>query len=282
MGAGGYRNKFDLNRVRLIGFDQRGCGRSVPSASDPDYDLRLNTTSHLIADIEALREHLGVEQWLVNGVSWGSTLALAYARAHPDRVSGLVLMAVTTTSPFEVRWITEAVGAIFPEAWERLVHHAEQAGVGYQRGGGLPLVTAYARLLQHPDAAVRDAASEEWALWEDTHISLGVPAVPRDPRWENQRFRLTFARLVTHYWSNHGFLDPPILAGIGLLRGIPATLIHGRRDISGPASTVWQLHRAWSGSELILVEDEGHGGPKMVAAWRESNTRHIARLLQRS
>jgi proline iminopeptidase len=129
LNQGGYRTKLDPSRFRIIGLDQRGCGRSTPRVTAPGYDLSQNTTSVLIDDIEKLREHLHVDRWLVNGVSWGSTLALAYAQTHPERVSGIVLLAVTTTSRFEVDWITETVGAIFPEAWDRLAGHAEQAAL---------------------------------------------------------------------------------------------------------------------------------------------------------
>ena len=172
LGTGGYRTKFDPTRFRIVALDQRGCGRSTPHVTSPGYDLGQNTTAHLVGDLELLREHLGVDRWLVNGVSWGSTLALAYAQAHPARVAALVLMAVTTTSRAEVDWITETVGAVFPEAWERFASHAEEAGIGYVRGQGR-LVTAYARLLTSPDPAVRDAASQAWAEWEDHHIRSG-------------------------------------------------------------------------------------------------------------
>jgi proline iminopeptidase len=131
-----YRNRFDLTRIRVVGFDQRGCGRSTPHVSDPSVSLTDNTTAHLVRDIERLREHLGIEAWIVNGVSWGSTLALAYAQAHPDRVLGIVLFAVTTSSRREVDWITEGVGMVFPEAWDRFASHAENAGTGYRRGHG--------------------------------------------------------------------------------------------------------------------------------------------------
>lgn len=278
LGTGSYRRKFDLDTVRLVGLDQRGCGRSAPSAAAPDCDLSQNTTEHLIADLEALREHLGIQAWLVSGVSWGSTLALAYARRHPQRVLGLVLMAVTTTSRAEVAWITEAMGAIFPETWEDLASFAEQAGIGYRRGD-MPLVEAYRRLLQDPDQQVRHEASQRWALWEDTHVSLATGGVRRDPRWEDAEYRLAFCTLVTHYWSNHGFLDPPILESTEPLHGIPGTLIHGRHDVSGPVSTAWQLHRAWPQSELIVVEDEGHGGAEMVEHWQAANQRHVQRIM---
>jgi proline iminopeptidase len=154
--------------------------------------LRAHTTAHLIRDIEALRDHLGIAAWIVNGVSWGSTLALAYAQAHPDRVRGVVLYAVTSTSRAEVDWITEGVGAIFPEAWDRFTGHAESAAIGYRRGAGR-LVEAYAQLMESPDPRVSEAASQEWALWEDTHISSGAGGFQRNPRWDDPRFRHAFS-----------------------------------------------------------------------------------------
>lgn len=270
VGASGYRHRFDLTRTRVVGFDQRGCGRSTPHASDLGVSLATNDTAHLIADIEALREHLGIESWIVNGASWGSTLALAYAQAHPHRVRGSVLFAVTTSSRAEVDWITEGVRAVFPEAWDRFAGHAEQAGIGYRRGHGR-LVEAYARLMASPEQAVRDAASQEWALWEDTHVSIGAGGFCRDPRWDDARFRLAFSRLTAHYWSNDGFCAPPIFHRMKRLHGIPATLIHGRRDISSPAVTAWQLHRAWPGSDLVIDEGDGHGGSSMSERWRAAN-----------
>lgn len=271
-----YRNRFDLTRSRVIGFEQRGCGRSTPHASDSKTSLRNNDTAHLVADMGALREHLGIDRWIVNGVSWGSTLALAYAIEHPDRVLGIVLFAVTTTSRAEVDWITEGVGAVFPEAWDRFATFAEQAGIGYTRGEGR-IVEAYARLMESPDRAVRDAASREWALWEDTHISIGAGGFQRDPRWEDDAFRVAFFRLTGHYWSHDGFSQPPILDRFNRLAGIPATLIHGRRDISSPAITPWQLHQTWPGSQLIIDDGDGHGGTTMIEHWRATNDALVER-----
>lgn len=271
-----YRNRFDLERTRVIGFEQRGCGRSSPHVSDPATSLAGNDTAHLIADMESLREHLGVDAWILNGVSWGSTLALAYAVEHPDRVLGIVLFAVTTTSRAEVDWVTEGVGAVFPEAWDRFASHAERAGVGYRRGHGR-LVEAYRRLMESPEAGVRAAASHEWALWEDTHIAIGAGSYQRDPRWEDGAFREAFVRLTAHYWAHDGFCNPPILDRLDRLVGIPGTLIHGRRDISSPAITAWRLHRGWPGSTLIIGEGDGHGGDAMVESWRAANEQLAAR-----
>lgn len=277
LGTGGYRSAFAPSRFRIIGFDQRGCGRSTPRVTVPGYDLSQNTTRHLIADLEQLRAHLGIDQWLVNGVSWGSTLAFAYARAHPERVLGIVAMAVTTTDRSQVEWITETVGAIFPEAWDRLAGHAERAGIGYRRGRDR-LIEAYAQLITHPDPMTRDDASHAWAEWEDHHVSIGSGGMQRNPRWDDDEHRHVMTTLVTHYWANDAFLFPPILEQIDGLVGIPATLIHGRRDVSGPAIVAWKLHQMWSGSELLIDEGEGHGGGAMTAAWCAANSRHADRI----
>lgn len=279
LGASGYRRRFDLEHVQVFGLDQRGCGRSRPHASEPTYDLAQNTTPHLIRDIEALRKSRGIDAWIVNGVSWGSTLALAYAQAHPGRVLGIVLFAVTTTSRREVDWISEHIGAVFPEAWDRFAAHVEDAGIGYRRGEGR-LVEAYAQLLDSTDARVRDGASHAWAEWEDTHVSLGTPGgFSRDPRWDDDAYRLAFARLTSHYWAHDGFVEP-ILDHMDRLAGIPAVLIHGRRDISGPAVTAWELHRRWPGSELIIDDSDGHGGAAMVDHWDAANARLLAQVMK--
>jgi len=277
LGTGSYRSKFDPSRFRIIGLDQRGCGRSLPHVTVPGYDLSQNTTAHLISDLERLREHLAVDRWLVNGVSWGSTLAFAYAQAHAERVLGIVAMAVTTSDRFQVEWITETVGAIYPEAWDRLASHAERSGIGYRRGHGR-LIEAYARLMRDPDPAVRDTASRVWADWEDHHVSIGTGGVRQNPRRDDAQFRRVFATLVTHYWAHFGFLNPSILEQMDRLAHVPATLIHGRRDVSGPAVIPWRLHQAWPGSELIIDESEGHGGDTMVGAWTAANIRHADRI----
>lgn len=252
LGPGGYRRRFDPRRYHIVGIDQRGCGRSRPLAMDSLETLDSNTTQALIADIEALREYLHFEAWLVHGVSWGSTLALAYALAHPDRVSELVLTAVTSGCREEIDWITEGVGSIFPEAWERFTADVPD---------GERAVDVYARLLRDPDSAVRETAANNWDTWESTHISL-------DPNWSPGPYRkdpgerVNFATLVTHYWSNDCFLTGTdrIKDRVHELAGIPGVLIHGRHDISGPAITPWTLHKSWPGSRLEIVESEGHGG----------------------
>jgi proline iminopeptidase len=248
-GARGYFGAF-----RAVLFDQRGCGRSRPLASDPADDLSTNTTAHLIDDLERLREHLGIERWVVVGVSWGVTLGLAYAQRHPGRVSAMVLGAVTAGTRRETDWVTRDMGRLFPAQWEAFVSAVPAA----DRGGDL--ASAYARLLADRSADVREDAARRWCAWEDTHVSL-MPGWAPDPRYDDPAFRMVFARLVTHYWSNGCFLaDDQIFDGMSRLAEIPATLIHGRHDVSGPIETAWRLHRAWPRSRLVVLDDAGHGG----------------------
>jgi proline iminopeptidase len=252
----GWRRLFDPDAYRVVQFDQRGCGRSTPHASDPAADLAVNTTPHLIADLELLRRHLGIERWLLLGGSWGSTLGLAYAEQYPARVTEIVLGAITSGRRREIDWITQDVGRLFPEEWDRF-----RAGVPEAERDGR-LVEAYARLLNHPDPAVRDRAARDWCDWEDAHVSLHQRR--RSPRYDDPVFRMAFARLVTHYWSNDCFLaDGVVLREAGRLSGIPGVLVHGRWDVSGPLETAWQLSRAWPDSELTVVAGAGHFGPGM-------------------
>lgn len=249
----GARRYFDPGRYRIVLFDQRGSGRSRPLASEPDADLSSNTTAHLIADIEALRRFLGVDRWTVLGVSWGTTLGLAYAQAHPRHVRALVLALVTTTSRREVEWITRDVGRIFPQEWERFA----AAVPGSLRH--LPLVDAYAHLLFDPDSAIHEQAARDWCAWEDAHVSLSPGHIP-NPLFQDPEFRLRFARLVTHYWRHAAFLEEQqLLRDAGRLDGIPGRLIHGRYDVSSPLETAWQLSQAWTTSRLHILEDAGHG-----------------------
>jgi proline iminopeptidase len=250
----GQRRFFNPERHRAVIFDQRGSGRSRPLASDPDADLSTNTTSHLISDIEALREHLGIERWAVLGLSWGTTLGLAYAEQYPERVSGMVLGLVTNTTRREVAWVTEDMGRIFPREWDRF------AAAVPESLRHLRLVDAYAEMLFDGDPAVREHAAREWCAWEDTHVSL-MPGFVPNPRYEDPEFRLRFSRLVTHYWRNSAFLeDGQLLRDVSLLEGIPGVLIHGRYDVSGPLDVAWRLHQRWASSELVILNDAGHGG----------------------
>lgn len=268
-GAGpGWRRLLDPSAYRVVLVDQRGCGRSTPHAGEPTADLAASTTQHLVADLERLREHLGVGSWLVLGGSWGTTLALAYAQAHPGRVDAMVLFSVTTTTRGEVEHVTRGMRAHLPQEWERFVGALPPA----DRDGDL--AAAYSRLLHDPAPAVREHAALEWCRWEDAHVSLHQPPPPAgwaDQRYADPRFRLCFSRLVTHCWSHAAFLDDgQLLRGVSLLRDVPAVLVHGRADVSSPLLVPWQLARVWPGAELVVVDGAGHGGadltPAVVAA----------------
>jgi proline iminopeptidase len=262
----GYRRNFDPAQYLIVSLDQRGCGRSRPLVSDALACLATNTTHALIADLEALREHLGIDAWLVTGLSWGTTLALAYAEAHPDRVTELVLGAVTTTSPEEVEWITESVGRIFPEAWDRFA--AASGRTSAQR-----VIDAYYERVTDPDPAVRAQAALDWCAWEDIHVSLDPNHTPSE-NFEDPQFRTVFASLVIHYWKHSGFAgEGGLLAGLDRISHIPGVLIHGRMDVSGPVVTAWELHKRWPGSQLIVIEGEGHGGKDMIAEVRRAYAR---------
>ena len=252
----GYRRRFAPDQWRIVGLDQRGSGRSRPSATEDLTSLATNTTPRLITDLEELREHLGIDRWLVHGVSWGTSLAISYTVAYPDRVAGLVLTGVGLTSRRSTEWITETVGMIFPIEWERY----ERAS---HRRPGERVVDAYYRLLTDPDPSTRMSAAAEWCRWEGAHMSLG-PGLDASPLFEDEpELRLLFATLVTHYWSHDGFLDhDQVMAALPGLSHIPCVMIHGRYDVSGPAGFPYAIARAWPGSELILV-DEGHGGLQM-------------------
>lgn len=275
MGSGG--KQLIEEGFHLVSFDQRGCGKSTPNVLEPGYDFSRQTTSHIIADIEALRKHLSIQKWLVMGISWGSALALAYAREHPDVISGLTLAAVTSGSRQEIDWISEGVGAIFPEAWDKLARFAESAGIGFQRGR-TRLIEAYAQLLRSENPSIREAAAEAWTEWEDTHISIAAGGVKHDPRWDDADFRLSFATLVTHYWANDCFISPPILEKMPELFGKPVVFIHGRNDISSPALTAWMMHQKLPGSKLLIIEDEGHVGGELKAVWGKEVNKILHKL----
>ena len=263
----GYRRHFDPDSFLIVSFEQRGCGRSRPLVTEPSADLAGNTTQALISDIEALRDHLGVSAWLVVGVSWGTTLALGYAQAHPHRVSEIVLALVTTTTKAEVQWITEDIRRIFPREWNAFEAAAH-------RKQGQRLIDAYYQQITDPDEEVRESAALAWCQWEDVHISLAPNFTP-SARYQDPKFRMVLATLVIHYWSNAGFLsEPGIMAGMDRMAHLPGVLIHGRWDISSPLEIAWELHRCWPGSQLIVIEDEGHGGPRMV----EEINRAVARF----
>lgn len=258
------RRYFDPKVYRAVLFDQRGCGRSRPLADHAGVDLSVNTTAHLIADIEKLRTSLGIERWVVTGVSWGSSLALAYAQQHPERVLAIVLVAVTAGRRRETEWITRGMRRVFPREWDEFAALAPED----ERDGDL--AAAYARMIADPDPAVVERAVRAWCRWEDTHTSLAPGSGPHFTVMEPQK-QQTVSRLVTHYWGNGCFLDDaPVLANMHRIAHLPGVLIHGRYDVSGPLDTAWDLHRAWPGSHLVVIEDEGHGGAGMTAAWIEA------------
>lgn len=245
----GARRFFDPAAYRLIQVDQRGCGRSLPNVADPTVSLARNETGQLVADLEQLRAHLGVERWLLYGGSWGSTLALAYAQRHPERVRAAVIILPTTGRRAETDLLTRGLGMIFPEAYARFLAGVPEA----ERDGDL--AAAYARLLDSPDPAVRERAARDWCDWE----AAIVPSSPPYRGFADPDFRMTFARLVTHYWSNGCFVDDDeLLRGARRLAGIPCTLIAGSLDLGNLAGTPWLLHEAWPGSELVIVDDAGH------------------------
>jgi proline iminopeptidase len=248
---------FDPAIYKIILTDQRGCGRSRPHV-EKAADLEINTTAHLIEDLERLREHLRVERWAVLGVSWGTTLGLAYAQEYPHRVGAMVLACVTTTSHREVKWITHDIGCVFPEQWERFA-----SVTSYDPTQDQSLVDIYAALAFSVNPEIRELAARQWCAWEDTHISLS-PGYSPNRRFEDRAFRLLFTRLVTHYWKHAAFLSEDLLIrNVSLLNEIPGLLLHGRYDISSPLETAWKLHQAWRGSVLRVIDDAGHGGGTM-------------------
>ena len=242
-----HRRQFDPARYRVLLFDQRGCGRSTPHA-----ELEANTTWHLVADIERLRELMGVDKWLVFGGSWGSTLALAYAETHPERVSELVLRGIFTLRRFELEWYYQSgASLLFPDKWERFlapIPEEERAD----------LIGAYRKRLTDPDRAIRIAAAKAWSLWEGETITL-LPDAEVSDSFAKDDFAIAFARIENHYFVHRGWFDDgQLIRNAGKLRGIPGVIVHGRYDMACPASTAWDLHRTWPDAEFHLVEGAGH------------------------
>jgi proline iminopeptidase len=249
----GTRRYFDPARYRLILFDQRGCGRSLPHASDPATDMSVNTTQHLLADMERLRAHLGVERWLLYGGSWGSTLILAYAQRFPERVSEIVITSVTSGRRTELDWLYRGVGRFFPEAWARFRDVLPE-------GDRDDVLAGYAGLVESPDPEVRALATREWLTWEDAVISLepGATAMYSD---RPPDAALAFVRICAHYFAHGCWLEEgELLANAHRLAGIPGVLLHGRHDLGSPLVTAWELAQAWPDAELVVVEDSGHTG----------------------
>ena len=243
------RRFFDPRRFRTVLFDQRGCGRSTPYSSLVD-----NTTWDLIEDIEKLREMLGIEKWLVFGGSWGSTLALAYAVTHPERVSALLLRGIFLLTSAEIRWFyQEGASRIFPDAYDRYVEPIPEA----ERGD---LLEAFYSRLMSDDKDARKDAARAWACWEGETLSIRGPAV-RPPRFEDSDFVDAFARIECHYFYNKGFFpkDGWLLEECAKkLTDIPGVIVHGRYDVVTPMSSAWSLHKAWPNSRLEIIPDAGH------------------------
>lgn len=242
------RRFHDPRHYRIILFDQRGCGRSTPNAS-----IENNTTWHLVADIERLRHRLGIGRWQLFGGSWGSTLSLAYAVTHPERVSGLVLRGIFLLRASELAWFyQDGASALFPEAWEafeRVIPPAERGD----------MIAAYYKRLTDPDPRVHLPAAEAWSVWEGTTLSL-IEDPARVRSFANPAYALAFARIECHYFVNRGFFsaDGALLGEAHRLAGIPGVIVHGRYDVVTPVRNAWDLKKVWPSAELRIVADAGH------------------------
>ena len=264
-----HRRFFDPTRYRVVLFDQRGAGRSIPHA-----DLSDNTTWHLVADIERIRELLGIERWLVFGGSWGSTLALAYAQTHPERVSALVLRGIFLCRDDEIRWFyQEGASRLFPDYWADFVAPVAP-------GDRHDMLGAYHRLLTGTDDIARMAAAKAWSTWEGrTATLLPNPSVVN--HFGDPHVALSLARIECHYFVHQAFLRPgQLLEDAARLAGIPTVIVHGRYDVICPLENAWALHRALPGSELVIVPDAGHAAsePGIRSALVETTDR-FARAL---
>ena len=242
------RRFHDPAKYRIVLFDQRGAGRSTPHA-----DLVDNTTWHLVSDIEALREKLGIERWQVFGGSWGSTLALAYAQKHPQRVTELVLRGIFMLRRWELQWFyQEGASRLFPEAWEHYLAPIPEA----ERDD---LIAAYHKRLTSDDEATRLEAAKAWSIWEGgtsyLHIDPDYASSHGDPA-----FALAFARIENHYFVNGGFfeVDDQLLRDAHRIADIPGTIVHGRYDVVCPIQNAWDLHKAWPKAELVVSAASGH------------------------
>jgi proline iminopeptidase len=261
------RRFFDPKRYRIVLFDQRGCGKSRPRAS-----LEDNTTWHLVADIERLREHLGIEKWQVFGGSWGSTLALAYAQSHPQRVTELVLRGIFLVRPWEFEWFygeADGAGALFPDLYAEFAAAIPPA----ERG---EMMDAYHRRLTSEDPAVRSAAARAWSIWEGATSYLRLD--PKDlKKFEEDAYAETFARIECHYFVNRGFLRSAtqLLDDVPKIRHIPAVIVQGRYDVVCPMKSAWDLHRAWPEADFRIVPDAGH------SAFEAGNVHELVRATDR-
>lgn len=242
------RRYFDPARYRIVLFDQRGCGRSTPYA-----ELRENTTWDLVEDMEKLRRRLDIEKWLVFGGSWGSTLALAYAQTHSERVSELVLRGIFTLRRSELLWFyQDGASWLFPDAWEQYVAPIPPA----ERDD---LIGAYYRRLTGADETEKRRVARAWSAWEGGTVSL-YPSQERIDSFSADAFAVAFARIECHYFINGGFFDrdDQLIANVEPLRRIPSVIIQGRYDVCTPMKTAWDLHRAWPEADFQLIADAGH------------------------
>ncbi len=238
----------DPAAYRIILFDQRGSGASTPHA-----ELAENTTWTLVADMEGIRGHLGIDRWQLFGGSWGSCLALAYGETHPERVSEMILRGIFTLRRKELLWFyQEGASFILPEAWEGFLAPIPEA----ERGD---MIAAYYRRLTGPDAEVRMSAARAWSMWEGSALSL-LPDPARVAAFGDPHYAIAFARIECHYFQNAGFFDrdDQLIANAGRLRQIPGVIVHGRYDLCTPAAIAWDLHKAWPEAELTIVADAGH------------------------
>jgi proline iminopeptidase len=242
-----HRQLFDPAVYDVTLFDQRGCGRSTPYAS-----LEANTTWHLVADVERLRERAGVEQWLVFGGSWGSTLALAYAETHPERVSALIVRGVYTLTKAELDWYYQfGVSEMFPEKWEGFVAPIPEA----ERGD---MIAAYRRRLTGDDLDAQLEAAKAWSIWEGETITL-LPDPATTAPFRDGQYALAFARIENHYFFHNGWLEEgQLLRDAGRLKGIPGVIVHGRYDMPCPVRYAYALHKAWPEADFHLIEGAGH------------------------
>lgn len=242
-----HRRLFDPARYDVMLFDQRGCGRSMPHAG-----LEANTTWHLVADIERLREMAGVDRWLVFGGSWGSTLALAYAQAHVERVTELVLRGIFAIRRREIDWYyQDGASRFFPDKWERFVAPIPEA----ERGD---MVAAYRRILTGSDRAGQLAAARAWSVWEGETVRL-LPDPALSAAHDADDFALAFARIENHYFSHDGWMeDGQLLRDAGRLAQVPGVIVQGRYDMACPPETAWALHRAWPQARFEMIEGAGH------------------------
>lgn len=242
------RRFFHPGKYRIVNFDQRGCGKSTPHAC-----LEANTTWDLVADVEKLRVHLGIARWQVFGGSWGSTLALAYAQAHPEACTEIVLRGIFLLRKQEIDWFYQRGASIlYPDAWE-----AYEAAIPPAERGDM--LGAYHRRLTSPDPAVRLAAAKAWSTWEGSTSKL-LPDADFTDHFGEDEFALAFARIECHYFANGGWLDPEdqLLRNVDRIRHIPGVIVQGRYDVVCPMESAWALHRAWPEADFVITPDSGH------------------------